>query len=344
MRPSARNAFEADFGADPIAPMTGSQFFANFVNKSQAVWESAAFELAKIGSFVKWPMVSVPLVSKDGKQTGSIKVMSDYFAIGTLEDFLYLPLAPIVAQRIADLGSLSLPTTKLVRDTWRAAALQIEPFPMRPTWESQKMNPDQRMITLAGFNDHNTRVQASLNAAARHPEQLISGTKKDVVISNKIRQDSPKQRGSVAIYGWFDKSGALIGKAGAPIQGLNPSDHVNSYADYSHGIRFVEPIVTLDDGRRVPLTDPSIAGLVSDEGAITTARYSTGTNPSPPVTEPPGGIINTGFVTPVLGAVASLPDAPAEVGGNMGLVVLGGVAILAVTGLTLSVVSPWKKA
>jgi hypothetical protein len=97
-------------------------------------------------------------------------------------------------------------------------------------------------------------------------------------------------------------------KAGQPIQGLNPSDHVNTYADYSHGIRYVEPFVTVN-GERKSILDPSVANLVTDEGAIKVARYETGTpapkgapTPQKPPSGPPSG-----------GGVASLPVAPKNV-------------------------------
>ncbi len=265
-----------------LGPMTGSQFLATYLNRSQAEREDAAIQLVKEGNFVQWPLTPVPISSPTLQ--GTINVASDYFAVGTPDDPFYLPLSPIAAQRIADVLGLSLPTTKNVRDTWKAA-LQMQPFPMRNIWVGKRINPDTRMVTLQGFADHNAAI-------GRQPEGLISGTKKDVVISNKIRFDAPGKRGSVAIYGWFDKLGKFV-QAGKPIQGLNPTDHDNGYADYSHGIRFVEPVVTLSTGEKVALTDPRIASLVTDEGVIRIARYNTGSQPpqTPPVSGN-GGVQN----------------------------------------------------
>ncbi len=287
------NPFEDDFGAEGI---TGSQFFSTFVNRSQTDRENAAIQMVKDGNFVQWPMVSIPLSSASNLK-GSINVASDYLAVGTPDDFFYLPLSPIAAQKIADILNLSLPTSKIVRDTWNSA-LQVQPQPMRNVWIAQKVDPDKRMVTLQGFADHNAAVAKAIGT--RNPAQLISGTKKDVVLSNRIRPDTASKRGSVAIYGWFDKLGQFV-KAGSPIQGLNPSDHDNGYADYSHGIRFVDPFVTLSTGEKVALTDARIASLVSDEGSITISRYGVRngdpTLPGIPAQEQ-GNITNVALVTP----------------------------------------------
>jgi len=58
---------------------------------------------------------------------------------------------------------------------------------------------------------------------------LISGIKKDVVLSNKTIEQGKTNR--VAIYGWHQLNGK-------PIQPLY-AGHINSYVDYSHGIRLV---------------------------------------------------------------------------------------------------------
>lgn len=306
--------FEDDFGAEGLAPITGTEFFKTFANRSQADREAAAIQLVKEGNYIRWPMIAVPIGSG-----ATIKVASDYFAVGTPDDYFYLPLSPITAQKIADLLNLSLPTTKIVRDTWKAA-FQVQPQPMRNIWIAQKVDPDKRMVTIQGFADHNAQVAAALGT--RNPAQLLSGTKKDVVLSNKIQ---PK---TVAIYGWFDKNGQFV-KAGNPIQGLNPSDHNNQYVDYSHGIRFIEPFVTISSGERLTLTDPRVASLVTDEpGGIKIARYNTGEAPQNPLPSN-SDTQNVAFVTPVSESGAIGEVAAPKRGGGLGILAglgaIGGV-------------------
>ena len=333
--------------------MKGSAFFEKFKGAPMGAWEQAALDLVMSGENFAWPMVPVPL---DALGHVTVNVASDYFGIGEgPDDFFYLPLTPLTAQKIADALGLVLPTTKIVRDTWRhagVAGLQVEPEPMRPFWSAHGLNPDARMVTIEGYNDHNVALQAAL--ANRGSSDLVSGTLKDVVISNRIRPDAPGRQGSVAIYGWFDKDGKFVDK-GQPIQGLNPSDHVNTYADYSHGIRFLDPIASRD-GQPISLFDPAIAALVTDEGSIQVRRYDTGA--APPLVSPAAVAQNTtpAPVGPLAAAVtpaAFTPDAPAIPASLLGTsatprsfrtpLLVGGslLALVALAGLTVT--TPKKK-
>ncbi len=311
-----------------MAAITGTDFVRLLTGKSQATREEAAGDMFMSGHYVKWPMVAVPLTDSQGRKA-TINVSSDYFAIGTPEDFVYLPLTPITAQLMADRLGLMLPTRKIVKATWDAASVKAQAYPMRADWERRKLNPDMRMITLDGFVDHDKQVKASLSERTS-PAQLVAGTKKDVVISNKIRQNTANKLGSVAIYGWQDKGGSIVraisgnnAKAGDPIQGLNPSDHDNAYVDYSHGIRFIESSITLDDGRRVRVDDPSVASLVSDEGPLTISRYTT---PKPPPSGTGGSGQNVAYITPLPGGGGSA----SKTGGNLLLLSTLGAAFIAI--------------
>jgi hypothetical protein len=70
----------------------------------------------------------------------------------------------------------------------------------------------------------------------KNKKGLISGIKKDVVLSNKVLPHAKPNR--VAIYGWH----LLDGK---PIQPVY-AGHVNWYVDYSHGIRLIAQKVKID--------------------------------------------------------------------------------------------------
>ncbi len=88
---------------------------------------------------------------------------------------------------------------------------------------------------------------------------LISGHKKDVVLTNRLSEIL----GRVAIYGWHRLSGI-------PIQPLTVV-HGANYADYSHGIRLVSNVVLIDGKPRSiyeVLEDPKLATILSDEGPI----------------------------------------------------------------------------
>jgi hypothetical protein len=111
--------------------------------------------------------------------------------------------------------------------------------------------------------DHNRKIRKQRLSLDCPLDTLISGTKKDVVLTNHLA----RALGKIAIYGWHRFSDV-------PIQPLT-TVHSASYADYSHGIRLVSDIVLIDGEPRSiydVLEDPRLAKVLSDEGAIPKAR------------------------------------------------------------------------
>jgi hypothetical protein len=110
---------------------------------------------------------------------------------------------------------------------------------------------------------HNEKIDAQSRARGSAPGILVSGHKKDVVISPRLIANPEK----LAIYGWHQLNGA-------PIQPLS-TVHGACYADYSHGVRMVSETAVVDGERRSIydlLDDPDLAGIVSDEGPIRNLR------------------------------------------------------------------------
>ena len=189
-------------------------------------------------------------------------VLPDYFCIGSNEDFVYVPMTPILAQKVADLTKCSLPTKRMVDEIYKAATIKLEPQPIPPT---------KAMTTLPVFIAHNLMIKEQLKTfRARHKAgELTAGHKKDVIISNKIYGEKTDR---VVIYGWHK----LDGK---PIQPVY-NKHVNTWADYSHGIRLVQQRITikhnvLDDKTTVQkvLKSSTKSYLLSDEGVILKSYY-----------------------------------------------------------------------
>ena len=119
------------------------------------------------------------------------------------------------------------------------------------------MTPGPEMMSNEYFLGHQQLVEEQ--RAGRGSGELIAGHKKDVVLSNRLRE----RPGRVAIHGWHQPDGK-------PIRPLS-TVHVDWYADYSHGVRLVHPTARID-GESVSvlaaLQDPELAGLLSDEGTI----------------------------------------------------------------------------
>ena len=184
------------------------------------------------------------------KHGATYEVMPDYLAIGSDEDFFRVPMTPATATRIAERFGCSLPTRKIVNDVYAYGEVRLEPRPLGPPRE-----------TVERFREHDRLIEEQ---RAREPlGKLVVGIKKDVVISNRLKEKPNK----VAIYGWH----RLDGK---PIQPLYVG-HVDWYVDYSHGIRLVKREMTVD-GKRMNIEDvmkdPNLCNAVSDEGPID-ARY-----------------------------------------------------------------------
>jgi hypothetical protein len=156
-------------------------------------------------------------------------------------------MTPATARAIADAVGCERVTRKVVDDVYRAAAaVKLAPRPMT-----------ERREDVATFYEHHRVVEAQRVASGKPAGALIAGIKKDVVISNRLRE----RPGRVAIYGWHKADGA-------PIQPLTIV-HGAEYVDYSHGVRLMSRAVVADgavrDVREV-LTSESLNALLSDEG------------------------------------------------------------------------------
>lgn len=177
-------------------------------------------------------------------------VTPDYLALGSDRDYVRVPLGLRAATRIGEEFNMILPTPRMVDMIYRAAAVRLSPQPM---------TPGPQMTSTAYFMRHNDTVEAQRQSAGVAPGTLISGHKKDVVLTTRLASN----RGKVAIYGWHRRNGR-------PIQPLS-TVHGAGYADYSHGVRLVSRTAFLD-GRAVDLqslmADPRYAGLLSNEGPI----------------------------------------------------------------------------
>ena len=269
--------------------MKGSEFLAANAGKSLAQWEAAAVALAQQDSFVPWPMVPVPTVSRDGKHTGTFFVASDYFAIGTPDDYVRLPLTPVAAQRVANSKAMLLPTSKMVGDIWRTGA-KLTPQPMVPN----------KGANLAQYAEHSRAIDEQLRASGISPLNTnapINGHKKDVILSNIWKP------GKVVIYGWYRPDGTHI----QPKSNI----HGDFYVDYSHGIRLVAPNMEVDGqpmSTEEVLKNPTYAGLLSEEGPLTRVRYPTGTGQATiaAATSPSGRLSYYKLGTSVLLALDSL--------------------------------------
>lgn len=275
--------------------MKGSDFATANAKASPYGWEKAALDLYRQGSTVDWPWVDVRVEDGQGRR-GTVRVASDYFSVGEPDDFLRLPLLPRTAQNIANLTGLLLPTPKLVRDTWRQAPVKLSPIKAGslPSPYNQNLGAN-----LAQYATHNAAIEMQRGGR----QGLVTGVKKDIVISKLLAS------GKVIIYGWFYPDDRPLKESmsddAQPIQPRSNA-HGDFYVDYSHGARFVHPVMSVDGHGDMlvedVLRDPALAGLVSDEGPLKAMRYAADVTPS--------------VVRPSLASNVTIPrnGSPADVG------------------------------
>lgn len=181
------------------------------------------------------------------------RVMPDYLAIGSDEDYLRVSMKPLTAQVFADRYGFMLPTRKMSDRIHAAAKVKLNPYPISPHSEAFEL-----------FVEHNAILQRQWEQAGAQPGDLVAGHKKDVVISTRL----DKEATNVMIYGWHDKSGR-------PLQPLSGSHYI-WFTDYSQCYRMVHRVVEVD-GQSMSLGEllahPELHVLVSDEGPVRTARY-----------------------------------------------------------------------
>lgn len=230
--------------------ITGSGFYQQAISynwKQRDALATTLFLQGDVPDFYKG-FVSIKSSFTDSlKRVHSIEyeVAPDYLSIGTNEDWARVPLTPMAAQAIADSLHCFLPTRKMVNEIYEQSKVKLAPVPMYAFRDSSVTMWQHHLI---------------IEGQRQGRKGLIAGIKKDVVISNVVRQH-PKQN-RVAIYGWH----LLNGKAIQPLY----AGHVNWYVDYSHGIRLIKRTVKVD-GKKMDYKDvlrnPLLSGLLTDETA-----------------------------------------------------------------------------
>ena len=237
---------------------SGTQFYAEVASLTRAARETRVTQEVLGGNLPGFLRTFVPVTVSatigGTPTTATYYVTPDYLAIGRDDDFVRMPMSPVIAQPIADAFGCLLPTRKMVNDIWAAATVKLAPYPISPA------TVDIMLATT--FYRHHQAVEAQ--RAGQPLGQLIAGIQKDVVITPLLATNPNK----VAIYGWHYQNGT-------PIQPLYLG-HESTYMDYSHGIRLVRQQMLVNGVEMSVasvLADPSLCVLLSDEGVVTNPHY-----------------------------------------------------------------------
>lgn len=205
--------------SSPALVISGNDFYQMVLSMRVEQRDSFALKCimdGNIPSFLKkFERIKISMTDKHNQQIEAILFVSkDYLSIGTNADWARVPLMPKTAQKIADAFNCFLPSRKIVNEIYKNSSVKLEPSPLVKDRDS----------STTMLQHHQIIEQQRVGKSG-----LISGIKKDVVISGKLLQYPKNDR--VAIYGWHKTDGN-------PIQPVY-TGHVDWYVDYSHGIRLI---------------------------------------------------------------------------------------------------------
>lgn len=244
--------------------LEGSEFVNQVTGLSIIAREQAAVEeilAGNIPSFAR-KLREINITRTIGGTSYELELYAvcDYMAIGSDQDYFYIPMTPSTAQYLADTLGYILPTKNIVDEIYNSAEIKLTPKPIPPS---------PAMTTVPVFWQHTDSIKQQFAEAGidRSADNIIGGSKKDVIISNKIYSaDRTYER--VVIYGWH-------WGINNPIQPVY-NGHIAAYADYSHGVRLVlnHAILNGDSVQVVDiLKDTHLWSLLSNEGVISKPFY-----------------------------------------------------------------------
>ncbi|MEN8247831.1 MAG: hypothetical protein ABFS32_02780 [Bacteroidota bacterium] len=249
----------AQFPSRPADAIEGSAFMESIKDMSLKDREGLIFEEISTGNMPSFCKEFKTISGEKNGKSYTYQTTLDYLAVGSDNDFCRVPISPGLAQKIADYFGCTLPTTKMVDENWQNANRKIQPITHTPNGND---NEQVWMFVL-----HNQEIESALEAiggAWDRNTTLVDGLKKDIVITNKIISNP----GKVAIYGWYKLDGSFW----QPLY----TGHIDTYMDYSHGVRLINNLVTVEDDslnlREVLKTD-TLYSLFSNETGIMIQPY-----------------------------------------------------------------------
>jgi hypothetical protein len=248
----------------------GREFVQQLARLSDDERESAILEQLLAGNMPPFLRRLKP-VHLSGRISGgrvadvTVCVSPDYLAVGSDENFFFVPMRLRTALIVANHFRFALPTPRIVDAIYVQASMHLQPQPLPAS---------DIMRATSYYWQHNELVREQRFAQSAELGLLTAGDKKDLVLTNRLWSNPDR----VAIYGWHRLDGD-------PIQPLS-TVHGARYADYSHGIRLVSDTAYVD-GQETPLwnllQNPKVAAILNSEGAIRNAVDLVNILSSPPV-------------------------------------------------------------
>lgn len=219
-----------EFSPLPIAPIAttsltrepASAFLARTSGLSESRREREIIAAAALGNVPSWTwqLVDVVIPATRTAPQRTLRVMPDFFAIGTDTDFARVPLSPDGAASVFAMHGLRFPTIAEVEAIHSSAAARggFVPF---DDWEPRPGASRSSNIAIAESNAAAERRRAGRGG-------LLDGEMKYVL--GKVHS-AAENRDKVRIYGGWYADGRRVQP--------DSTIHIASYLDRSHGIRGV---------------------------------------------------------------------------------------------------------
>jgi hypothetical protein len=215
--------------------------------------------------------------------TGSVDVMPDYLCVGDDNNYVYIPMDPITAQRVAFELDMNLPTARICHAIYEAAGKIDKKNQLNAItrdYQTHTDTPKNRAQTAtAAYVEHSDAIKKRMADRGLRFGDLVAGHKKDVVISKGLHEN----RLRIAFHGFYDDAGVptepckekgtasgLPGCKERPslAHGWESNPH---FCDYAQGVRLVSDDMIVNGksmSMRKVLLDDELSALISSEGKI----------------------------------------------------------------------------
>jgi hypothetical protein len=292
----------------PEKALSGSDFMKTIDGVEGAERERLILEQLQQGNipdFLRdFQRVNVTFIGAEDKMEhkATFFVMPDCLAIGSNEDHVLIPMTPRTAEAFAAANGLTLPTAKMVDDTFKNADVQITTDPRstdsrenltRQYWRDNPRAQDDS----SSYAEHDQAIQDRYQAEMQRrsdadyeetphtgnnppvapgrgegPVLLTAGHKKELVLADASHFGKGEAgNGELAFYGFYKDDGTPIQGSG----GIAQTAHDPNFVDYSHGARMVDQYVWIDGNKKMKLTDavadPNFYKAFSNEGQMKNA-------------------------------------------------------------------------
>jgi len=148
--------------------------------------------------------------------TATIFVTPDYLAVGSNQNFLLTPMNLKTALGIAALYGFILPTKKMVDAIFAQSDVHLAPEPMIA-------GPEMRSTRY--YVTHDRKIKEQRRSLGATLASLVSGDKKDVVLSNRLLRNP----GKIAIYGTAHQGSLFSPSAPSTAKGMPTTVTVSAW-------------------------------------------------------------------------------------------------------------------